>query len=117
MPWKRKSREPAPEDVMDREIAFHIAKLTEDLVEQGLSPNEARRCALLEFGGREQVKQKVREVHVSALSEALLFNLRSAAVQSEGRAPVSAQVAFVFGGGDSDACPGYRRKQRSLFGD
>ena len=33
---------------------------------------------MLEFGGREQVKQQVREVHVSAWLETVLFNLRAA---------------------------------------
>ena len=68
----------APNDPVDQEIAFHIAKLTEDFIAQGLSPQEARRRASIEFGGREQVKQTVREVHISALVETLLFNLKSA---------------------------------------
>lgn len=76
--WRRTRRKPAPEDAMDQEIAFHIAELTEAFVAQGMSPQEARRRALLEFGGREQVKQQVREVHVSALFEKVLFHLKSA---------------------------------------
>ena len=36
------------------------------------------RRALLEFGGQEQVKQQVREVHVSVLVEGLRANLRAA---------------------------------------
>ena len=63
---------------MDREIGFHIAELTEAYIAQGLSPQEADRRAKLEFGGREQVKQTIREVHVSALLEHLGFNLRAA---------------------------------------
>jgi putative ABC transport system permease protein len=67
-----------PPDAVDQEIAFHIARLTEDLMAQGISPDEARRRAIIEFGGREQVKQTVREVHVSALGETLLFHLKAA---------------------------------------
>ena len=47
-------------------------------IAQGLSPEEARRRAILEFGGREQVKQQVREVHTSPLLETLAFNFRAA---------------------------------------
>ena len=78
MNWKRFPRKPPPENAVEQEIGFHIAELTEDYVAQGMSPEEARRRAMLEFGGQEQVKQQVREVHLSAFAEALLFNLRAA---------------------------------------
>jgi len=61
------------------EIAHHIDELTDAYIAQGLSLEEARRRALLEFGGREQIGQSVREVHVSAFNEALTFHLRAAA--------------------------------------
>jgi putative ABC transport system permease protein len=78
MIWKRSPRRPTPENPLEQEIGFHIAELTESYVAQGISPEEARRRAMLEFGGREQVKQQVREVHISALLESAMFNLRSA---------------------------------------
>ena len=62
----------------DREIAYHIEQLTQDGIAQGLTPAEARRRAILEFGGREQVTQEMREVHTSALVESIAFNLRAA---------------------------------------
>jgi putative ABC transport system permease protein len=64
---------------MDREISHHIGELTEAYVAQGISREEALRRARLEFGGREQVKQTMREVHVSAWVETVLSNLRAAA--------------------------------------
>ena len=73
-PFHSSSRDPE----FDREIAFHIDQLTQAGIAQGLSPQEARRRAILEFGGREQIKQQVREVHTSRLLETLLFNLRAA---------------------------------------
>jgi len=76
--WRRSPRKPSPEDAMEQEIGFHIAELTEAYVAQGMTPEEARRRAMLEFGGREQVKQQVREVHVSALLEGVAFNLKAA---------------------------------------
>ena len=39
---------------------------------------EARRRASLDFGHSEQVKQQIREVHVSAIFESVLFNLKAA---------------------------------------
>jgi len=69
---------PASEQRLDNEIAFHIAKLTEDYVAQGMSSEEARRRALLEFGGTDQVKQQLREVHISPAVETLLFHAKSA---------------------------------------
>lgn len=66
------------EQAMDSEIAFHIAKLTDDYVAQGMSPKEARRKALLEFGGTDQVKQQLREVHISPVFEGALFHAKSA---------------------------------------
>jgi putative ABC transport system permease protein len=63
---------------MDREIAFHIEEQTKRYAEQGIPPDEARRRALLDFGGREQVKQNLREVHVSAMAEHLAFNVKAA---------------------------------------
>ena len=65
-----------PDAEFDREIAFHIEQLTQDGIAQGLTPAEARRRAILEFGGREQVTQEMREVHTSALVESIAFNLR-----------------------------------------
>lgn len=67
-----------PDAEFDREIAFHIEQLTQDGIAQGLTPAEASRRAILEFGGREQVTQKMREVHTSALVESIAFNLRAA---------------------------------------
>ena len=67
-----------PGAAFDREIAFHVETLTQDLIAQGIAPAEARRQALIEFGGREQVKQTVREIHISALAEAVLANLKAA---------------------------------------
>jgi putative ABC transport system permease protein len=66
------------DDAMDREIAFHVEELTQANIALGMLPDEARRSALLEFGGREQVKQEIREVHVSALAEGVVFHGQAA---------------------------------------
>jgi predicted permease len=78
MLWKKLFRRAACDQEFDREIAFHIEQLTQTGITEGLTPEEARRRAILEFGGCEQVKQSVREVHASGLLESLAFNWRAA---------------------------------------
>ena len=63
---------------VDREIAFHIEQLAQANIARGMTPEEARRCAMIEFGGREQVRQQVREVHASTLAAAAASNFKAA---------------------------------------
>jgi putative ABC transport system permease protein len=60
--WLRALRKPRPAE-LDREIEFHIEELVREKMAGGLGEAEARREARLEFGGSEQVKEEVREVH------------------------------------------------------
>lgn len=75
---RRSERKGSPDDTLDREIAFHIEELARSYLVQGMTPEEARRRALIEFGGREQAKQEMREVHVSAFRESIVFNFKAA---------------------------------------
>jgi len=76
--WEKLFRSGFREKDFGREIQFHIQELTDSNIAAGMAPDEARRQALLEFGGRDQVAQQVREVHAHHLIEGLLFNLRAA---------------------------------------
>jgi len=82
MQWLRKltakSKAKPTEASFDREIAFHLETLIEANLAQGMTPKEARRQAILEFGGREQITQQLREVHTSRLREAVRANSRAA---------------------------------------
>src|SRR6266566_1269041 len=49
------------EQELDEELRFHIAQYTEDLVRSGISLEEARRRARMEFGGIDTVKEDCRE--------------------------------------------------------
>ena len=40
---------------LDQEIAFHIEELTAANIAAGMPPDEARRRAMVEFGGRQQI--------------------------------------------------------------
>src|SRR3954470_1144002 len=46
---------------LDTEMASHVQFAVEENIKSGLSPEEARRQALIRFGGFEQAKQKQRE--------------------------------------------------------
>lgn len=76
--WKRVFDKRTREPDFDREMQFHIQELTDANIAMGLAPGEARRRAILEFGGRDQVAQQVREVHAHHLAESLVFNLKAA---------------------------------------
>src|SRR5262245_56092508 len=51
----------AEHDLRD-EMQSHIEEAVEELTQQGMSPAEARRTALLRFGGAAQVEEAARDV-------------------------------------------------------
>jgi putative ABC transport system permease protein len=77
MRWFSLSRRNHEHD-LHREVAFHIEALARDYETRGLSPEAARRQARIDFGGREQTTQQLREVHLSAIAEAIRANARTA---------------------------------------
>ena len=76
--WKSLFRKRALDAQLDSELRFHIEELTEANVAAGLTPEEARRRTVLEFGGREQIKEELRDVHRVSIIESTLANLKSA---------------------------------------
>src|SRR5258708_10925661 len=60
----------------DQELRFHVDREMAEHVSNGLSPEDARRTALLEFGGVEQFKQDCREARGANRIESLLADLR-----------------------------------------
>lgn len=63
---------------IDRELDFHIEELTRQYVANGMSADDARRQARLEFGGKEQMAEQLREVHQLPILESALANLKFA---------------------------------------
>src|ERR1041385_1894799 len=63
---------------LDEELRFHIEKELERNVARGMSPAEARRAALVEFGGMERAREECRDVRGVRLLEDLLQDLRYA---------------------------------------
>ncbi len=79
---------------LDEEMRFHLDMLTERLVRDGLPPDEARRRALVAFGGRERFKEEARDEARSRPLEELAQDLRYA-VRSAVRAPLFTLLAIV----------------------
>lgn len=79
MPWWKSLLPKRSSDAkLDSELAFHIDELTKENIAAGLAPGEARRRALLEFGGQENFKEQVREVYRVRFVDATIANLKSA---------------------------------------
>ncbi len=77
--WRSLFRKREMETELDSELRFHIEELTDANIAAGLTPDEARRRAVLEFGGREQIKEELRDVRRVAVVENTLANLKAAA--------------------------------------
>ena len=65
---------------VDEELAFHLDQSIAAKVSQGLSASEARRQALIEFGGIERTRQQFREQRpgwwIDAIARDLRYGLR-----------------------------------------
>ena len=49
------------EDGLDDEIRFHVEQQTEKNQRAGMTPDEARRQALIRFGGVQQVRERTQD--------------------------------------------------------
>jgi putative ABC transport system permease protein len=75
--WVRSiARRRTLESGLDEEMRFHVDQQTEKLRRAGLSPDEARRQALIKFGGLEGVKESTRDEIRPALLEDSLRDIR-----------------------------------------
>lgn len=79
MPWWRPPfAKRASDTQLNSELRFHMDELTEEYIAAGMSPDEARRRATLDFGGHENFKEQVRDVYRIRFLDATLANLNSA---------------------------------------
>jgi hypothetical protein len=70
--WQRNELERG----LDEEMRFHVDRQTEKHLRAGLAPDEARRRALVEFGGLELAKEHTRDQFRAAFIEDGLRDLR-----------------------------------------
>ena len=74
-------RKRAVEQALDDELQSSVELLTQEKMKEGLSHSEARRQALIELGGIEQVKEEVRNVRLGRFLDNLARDLRFAVRQ------------------------------------
>jgi putative ABC transport system permease protein len=63
---------------LDDEVRAHISMLVDEKIASGLTPEQARRDALMEFGGVDQVKEQVRDVRMGSIIEQVWQDTRYA---------------------------------------
>jgi len=71
-------RKERAETEMDEELRFHLEKEVKTNLAAGMSAEEARRRALIEFGGVERTKEQVREVRGARPLDDLIRDIRFA---------------------------------------
>ena len=74
--WRNLFHKDRVDQEFTEEIQGYLDMLTETKIRQGLTPREARRNALLELGGVEQVHEKVREIRMGQLIETAWRDVR-----------------------------------------
>ncbi len=68
----------ARDEELSEEIRAYVEHDTESKIRSGMTPEDARRAALIELGGAEQVKERVREGGAGAWWESIFRDIRYA---------------------------------------
>ena len=74
--WRNLFHKERIERDLDEEVRAYVDLLTEEKFKGGMTPQEARRAALIQLGGVDQVEEQVREVRIGAFLETLLKDAR-----------------------------------------
>ncbi|HEV2419092.1 MAG TPA: ABC transporter permease [Terriglobia bacterium] len=74
--YQRLFRRGRTERQLDAELRFHLERQIADYIAAGMTPDEARRRARLEFGGLDQVKEECRDVGAARFVESLIQDVR-----------------------------------------
>jgi len=75
----------ARDEELNEEIRTFVEHDIESRIRSGMTPEDARRAALIELGGAEQVKERVREDRAGARWESIFRDIRYA-MRSMGKA-------------------------------
>jgi putative ABC transport system permease protein len=89
--WHRRAQ---LDDRLDAELRFHIDQQTQKNLEAGMTPDEARRQALVRLGGAEQTRERARDEFRVPLFENLARDMRYGA-RALRRAPTFTLVAVL----------------------
>ena len=74
--WRNVFHKDRVDQEFTEEIQAYLDMLTETKIREGLTPREARRNALVELGGVEQVHEKVREIRMGQFIETAWRDVR-----------------------------------------
>jgi putative ABC transport system permease protein len=74
--WRNLFHKTRLDQELDEELRAFVELLAAEKMEQGMGEGPARRAALLEVGGIEQVKERVRDIRKGAVMESLWQDLR-----------------------------------------
>src|SRR5689334_9801458 len=74
--WRNLLQKNELEQELTEEVQVYLEMIIEVKIEEGCQPAEARRAALIELGGVEQVKEQVREVRMGHFLEMMWQDLR-----------------------------------------
>jgi len=77
--WRNLFHKERVDQECSEEIQAYVDMLTETKLRQGQSPREARRNALLEVGGVQQVEERVREIRMGRFIETVWRDVRTGA--------------------------------------
>ncbi len=91
--WARARRRKLESD-LERELRYHVERRMQDFEREGLNAGEARRRALAEIGGVEQVREEVRDEWLARWARDFAYDLRYAA-RSLARTPAFTLTAVA----------------------
>ena len=92
--WRNLRHGDAVDRELDAEMKATLDLLIDEKIAAGVEPREARRRSIIELGGIEPVKERVRDVRIGVFIETLLQDFKYA-VRHFGRAPGFALSAIV----------------------
>ena len=92
--WRRLIRRDAIEHELDAELRYDVDRRVDDFIASGLSREDARRAAILEFGGLDQIKERCRDARGTRWLEDVLADVRYA-LRLLGKDRTFAAVAIV----------------------
>jgi putative ABC transport system permease protein len=76
--WQRLCRRKKTEELLEKELRFHLDEHANELIAEGNAPDLAQRNARLALGGPEQVKEKCRDARGTRWLEDLFQDFRYA---------------------------------------